>query len=214
MAIYNRPLKSNVNEIIMSDQLHLSAIRTMLGSIDLDPFSSDLANEFIQAKKYLTPEDDSLNPKEPWEGNVYVYPFSGKCVYDKTEQRWKRSDAYQPTMTSALTLAFKNLYKFYCQGSVNQAIFMTSGADLFFSQQAIFRFPICFSRSPIYVTRNNGKELSPYRLSYFHITFLPPKSGYREAVNTFYDLYSGFGHVVMQDQNYPFKRFTPGAGVR
>ena len=40
---------------------YIEAARIVLGSIDLDPASSDIANQLVRAKKYYTIADNGLN---------------------------------------------------------------------------------------------------------------------------------------------------------
>jgi phage N-6-adenine-methyltransferase len=50
----------------------IDAARNTMGSIDLDPASSSIANQTVMAKKYYTKEDDGL--KQPWYGNIWLNP--------------------------------------------------------------------------------------------------------------------------------------------
>lgn len=52
----------------------IEAARDTMGVIDLDPASSELANERVLAHQYFTKEDDGL--KQKWFGNVWMnHPF-------------------------------------------------------------------------------------------------------------------------------------------
>lgn len=51
---------------------YIEAARATMGTIDLDPASSDIANKIIQATKYFTSEDDGR--KQLWAGNVWMNP--------------------------------------------------------------------------------------------------------------------------------------------
>lgn len=42
------------------------------GNIDLDPASSDIAQQYVQAYEYYTLENSSLNV--PWRGNIWLNP--------------------------------------------------------------------------------------------------------------------------------------------
>lgn len=54
--------------------LPISALAVM-GSINLDPASSEKANEMIQADQIFTKENDGL--KQDWYGNIWMnHPFS------------------------------------------------------------------------------------------------------------------------------------------
>jgi phage N-6-adenine-methyltransferase len=50
----------------------IKAARKVLGSIDLDPTSCELANTVVKAKKIFTREDNGL--EHEWHGNVWLNP--------------------------------------------------------------------------------------------------------------------------------------------
>jgi phage N-6-adenine-methyltransferase len=51
---------------------YVELARTVLGDIDLDPASSDFAQESIQATKFFTRQDNGL--AQPWAGRVWLNP--------------------------------------------------------------------------------------------------------------------------------------------
>lgn len=52
---------------------YVNSAREVMGSIDLDPASSETANKLIKATKFYS--EDSLN--KPWFGNIWLnHPFS------------------------------------------------------------------------------------------------------------------------------------------
>jgi hypothetical protein len=51
---------------------YVESARLVMGSIDTDPASSELANKTVKANKYFTEETNGLNQK--WEGNVWMNP--------------------------------------------------------------------------------------------------------------------------------------------
>ena len=51
---------------------YIEAARTVMGSIDLDPASCELAQETVQAGQYFTIDDSGLTKE--WRGNVWLNP--------------------------------------------------------------------------------------------------------------------------------------------
>lgn len=51
---------------------YIEATRAVLGDIDLDPATSDFAQQTVRAKQYFTKEDNSLD--KPWRGKVWMNP--------------------------------------------------------------------------------------------------------------------------------------------
>lgn len=57
-----------------TDKRIIDAAREVMGSIDLDPASSEAANKIVMATEYYTIEDDGLS--QNWQGNVWLnHPF-------------------------------------------------------------------------------------------------------------------------------------------
>jgi len=52
--------------------IYIEAARSVMGSIDIDPASTEVANRIVQATKYYTTEDDGR--LQSWEGNVWMNP--------------------------------------------------------------------------------------------------------------------------------------------
>ena len=50
----------------------IDAARSTMGTIDLDPASSEIANKVVQATKIYTEEDSGLD--HPWTGNIWMNP--------------------------------------------------------------------------------------------------------------------------------------------
>jgi hypothetical protein len=50
----------------------IALVRQVMGEIDLDPASNDVAQQWIQATNYYTPSQDGLS--HPWIGRVWLHP--------------------------------------------------------------------------------------------------------------------------------------------
>ena len=60
--------------------------RKVMGSIDLDPASNALAQQWIRAERYFCAEDDGLS--QVWGGNVWLNPPYGKVGNRSQQDVW------------------------------------------------------------------------------------------------------------------------------
>lgn len=60
---------------------YLDAARKALGAIELDPASSPVAQEFVDAKQFYTAEEDGLSVD--WEGSVWLNPPYAAALVEK-----------------------------------------------------------------------------------------------------------------------------------
>jgi len=115
---------------------YIAAARAVMGSIDCDPASSEIANKTVGAKKYFTEQQDGT--KQKWSGNVWMNPpyaqpevrIFCECVSDK-----------------------------YDAGEINQAIVLVNNATetAFFQRMMQSATAICFPKSRIRFIDMDGK---------------------------------------------------------
>ncbi len=83
---------SGNNEWYTPSELIESA-RLVMGSIDLDPATSELANEVVKAETIYTIDDDGL--KKEWFGNVWLNPPYSSGLIEKFIVKLNESDIKQ-----------------------------------------------------------------------------------------------------------------------
>ena len=112
---------------------YIEAARRVMGSIDLDPASSAIANKIVGADKYITRQENGLELR--WNGNVWLNSPYGKTGNKSNQDIWT-----------------KYLLHEYMIGNVKNAIVITNAApgyhwwdDLF----AIWPGPMCITRGRI-----------------------------------------------------------------
>lgn len=119
----------------------IECARRVLGNIDFDPASSEVANRTVQADKYLTAEDDGLCQK--WHGRVFMNP------------------PYSQPLIGQFCAA---VVEKYADGEITEACVLTNNAtdtrwlqDLFSAASAV-----CFIRGRVkYLDHTGQPSLSP-----------------------------------------------------
>ena len=175
------------------DSAHL-----LMNSIDLDPASSKIANEYVNAKQYFTPTDDGLNVQQ-WHGSVYLFPPHLSYFWDKKGDRWKATRGMSPSLVSGHAIWWRTLRRKWLAGEVEQAIYFTDYMDMMMYNQDIFDFPICIMKQrPSLVRRYFADDkLEKKCTGCSFIVYLQPKDNVGEATEAFIDIYSEKGRIIV-----------------
>jgi hypothetical protein len=181
-------------ELITSSEL-VQAANAVMGNIDLDPASSKVAQNYVQASEFFSPQDDGLNAQQ-WFGRVYLFPPSGCYFFDKKLDRWKMTRASSPTLVSSHAVWFRTLYKKWLANEVEQAVYFSNCPDMIRYEQKMFDFPICFLSTVPRLIKNTSEGIGEHRTCSSFAVYLQPKMNSSEATLNFVDVYSQFGRVV------------------
>ena len=150
---------------------YITAARELMGAIDLDPASCELANEVVKAERYFTLEDDGFS--QVWRGRVWLNPPYGRDGGDSNQALWSA-----------------RLIKAYCEGDVTEAVLLINAVTDRHWFQPLWDFPICFTDHRIRFYDQNGEAGSPTHGNAF--VYLGKQT------TRFVELFSPFGVVVQR----------------
>ena len=116
---------------------YIEVARTVMGSIDVDPASSKIANAIVKAKTYFTADDDGR--LQSWQGNVWMNP-----PYS------------QPLIAEFCDL----LVRKYQTGEVRQACVLVNNATetLFYQNMLKVCGAVCFIKGRVKFIDEQGNE--------------------------------------------------------
>lgn len=106
---------------------YIEAARRVMGAIDLDPASTEAAQEVVRAGTYYTKQDDGL--VRTWAGRIWINP---------------------PYSLPGIKLFVDKLISEYAAGHVAEAIILTNNSsDTAWFHSLLSRFPACFTRGRV-----------------------------------------------------------------
>ena len=181
-------------ELITNKDL-VGAVHSLMGGIDLDPASSKVANTYVQADKFFTPQNDGLNVQE-WWGRVYLFPPSCAYFFDKYHDKWKMTRSSSGSLTSSHALWFKKLYRLWLADVVKEAVYFTNCTDMIRYDQRIFDFPICVLKTAPTLVKNTSEGIGIHKTSTCIVVYMQPKDNSGEATQRFIDIYSDRGRII------------------
>jgi hypothetical protein len=125
---------------------YIEAAREVMGGIDLDPASCEMANRVVKAKRYYTKEDDGLSNK--WHAeSVWCNPPYGNVVPLSGAK-----GSYQRFFVQKLLVEYK-------KRNIEQAIVLLLGNCCFNRYFVpLWDYPICFHDGNIYFYREDGSR--------------------------------------------------------
>lgn len=182
-AASEKPDASN-SLVLIPPQTYITAVRKTLRIIDLDPCSSDKAQQLIDALGWYRAEDANAALAEQWQGKVFLHPH------------WLNKIArYQ----------LQKLLRDYLADRVDAAIIHISRHDWLRAEPLLLSFPfiIHYQRMPMWrwVEEKEGLErFNPTFNSY--TVFLPHKNGMHfddERIAAFVESFAMFGRTIIAE---------------
>lgn len=144
---------------------YIEAARRVMGSIDLDPASCELANQTVQAARYYTERDDGTI--HAWQGNIWLNPPYSS---ERSTKGLGGGKLRGPT-----DLFIAKLLKEYGSGNVQQAIALINADTNRRWFQALWDFILCFTHRPVHFykpTVDGNLEKDSRNCSFFGSAFV------------------------------------------
>lgn len=166
-AVHNHRAQGTGENEWYTPQEHIDAAYKVLGSIDLDPASSEIANQRVKAGRSFTIADDGLTKE--WGGKVWMNP---------------------PYAQPHIANFIEKLASEYEAGRVTEAIALTHNYTdtQWFHRAALSCAAICFTRGRIGFLSPEGKRAAPTQGQAFFY--------YGSKVEQFLEAFCGIGFVV------------------
>jgi phage N-6-adenine-methyltransferase len=119
---------------------YIESARLVMGSIDLDPASNEMAQQIVKADKYFTSETDGL--KQEWKGNVWLNP---------------------PYTALVINRFIDKIINGYQAGDISQAVILTNNNTdtSWWHNAAKCASAVCFTSGRINFIKLDGRKSSP-----------------------------------------------------
>lgn len=166
-AVHNHRAQGTGENEWYTPQEHIDAAYKVLGSVDLDPASSEIANQRVRAGRIFTIADDGLTKE--WGGKVWMNP---------------------PYAQPHIANFIEKLASEYEAGRVTEAIALTHNYTdtQWFHRAALSCAAICFTRGRIGFLSPEGKRAAPTQGQAFFY--------YGSKVDQFIEAFCRIGFVV------------------
>lgn len=148
---------------------HIEAAREMLGAINLDPASSDIANQTVKADLFFTVEDNGLSKE--WRGKIWLNPpYAQPAIHHFMQKAVDEFEAGHMEECIALTHNYTDTQWFHIAAKCAKAI--------------------CFTRGRIGFLSPEGKKAAPTQGQAFFY--------FGDRTNDFADSFCKFGFVMVK----------------
>lgn len=105
---------------------HIHSVRTVMGAIDLDPATSELANQKVQAETIFTQSENGL--EQEWHGRVWLNPpYSQPAISQFSEKLASEWESGRIQSAIALTHNYTDTKWFHRLAKTCRAICFTKG---------------------------------------------------------------------------------------
>jgi len=119
---------------------YIEAAREVMGGIDLDPASCEMANRTVKATKYYTKEDNGL--EQEWHGRVWLNPPYGLTNPLETNCRFKSGGA-SPEKRSLQSMFIAKALSEYRAGNIEQCTLLVTANTTVAWFQPLWDYPMC-----------------------------------------------------------------------
>lgn len=169
------------------------------GEIDLDPASSDIANNFVGANKYFKFEDFGL--KQSWRAkNLYLFPPRDMLPGSACPEERKLFVKKKRFKKSAQRVWLEEAVERYKRNDFEEAIIFLTSAEvaLLVTQKLDIDFPLCILKDHPDL-REDNRSLKPVNATknYGFVYYLPSSINTYERISTFKDLFSNIGRCYV-----------------
>lgn len=133
-AVHNHRAQGTGENEWYTPQTHLDAAYEVLGEIDLDPASSEIANKTVQADRFFTIDDDGLTKE--WGGRIWMNPpYAQPFIAQFVEKLASEYEAGRVTEAISLTHNYTDTQWFHRAATSCAAICFTRGRIGFLSPE-------------------------------------------------------------------------------
>lgn len=177
---------------------YLPYIDALLGDIDLDPCSTEIANkQFLRARQIYTMADDGLNIQIPWSGVTYLFPPTyGRCSYSMQRQTWKWSLRAGHGAKAPAAIWFQRLEKEWKLRNVSEALFFTTSHEIMRTCPNLWDYPVCIPSKRCNLIFGKSLTVTGGAFTWGFFVYLPrPDLGFQQ-VERFKSIFSHIGKVV------------------